>query len=67
MTHSVTASGGAPPSPSFHNYKSNLPADKIILLNADDEEEEESNIIMVAQAAPEPLTPQALQGQGKHQ
>ena len=67
MTHSATASGGAPSPPPLHNHKGNLPADKIILPDVDNEEEEEGDIIMMAQAAPGPLTPQASQGQGKCQ
>ena len=67
MTCSATASGSASSPSSLHNYKSNLLTDKIILLNADNEKEEENDIIIVAQAAPEPLTLQASQGQSKCQ
>ena len=67
MTHSVTASGSASSLPSLYNYKGNLPADKVILPDTDNEKEEENDTIIVAQAAPKPLTPQVSQEQGKHQ
>ena len=59
------ASGGAPPPPPPYNNKGNLPADKVVLPDADDEEEEEGDTIVVAKEAPGPLTPQASKGKGK--
>ena len=61
MTHSVTASDSTSSFPSSHNYKGNLLTDKIVLPDVDNEEKEESDIIIVAQAASESLTPQTLQ------
>ena len=67
MTCSATASGSASPPSPLYNYKGNLLTDKIVLPDADNEEEKEGDIIMMAQAASGPLTPQASQGQGKCQ
>ena len=67
--HSVMASGSALPPPPSYNSKGNLPANKIVLLNADnekkEEEEEKGDIIIVGKEAPEPLTPQTSKGKGK--
>ena len=64
------ASGDASPLPPPYNSKSNLPVNKVVLLNADnekkeEEEEEKGDIIVVGKEAPEPLTPQASKGKGK--
>ena len=58
-------SDSAPPTPPSNNNKGNLPADKVVLPNADNEEEEECDIIMMTKVVFEPLTPQAFKGKGK--
>ena len=69
MLHSVMASGSASPPLPPYNSKGNLPANKVVLLNADNEEEEEEkekgDIIVVGKEASGPLTPQASKGKGK--
>ena len=47
MTYSVTVSNSASSLSSLYNYKSNLPADKIVLSNIDNKKKKKNIIIMI--------------------